>query len=559
MTNTSIILLLILSSHLIYHPLISCQFLFPSPIFFGSRGKWQMLQESVGISPMHMQLLRNNMIIMFDRTDFGRSNLSLPGGRCRFDPSDTVVKIDCTAHSILYDIASNTFRPLMVQTDTWCSSGSVLPNGTLIQTGGYNDGDHTVRTFTPCVDNYCDWVEIPNSLAERRWYATNQILPDGRIIIIGGRKQYNYEFFPQNPGNPPLFSHYPNTFFLDFLRQTTDFDENNLYPFVHLLPDGNLFIFANTRSILFNYNQNLILKEFPPIPGGDPRNYPSSGSSVLLPLDENKATTEVEIMICGGAPRYAHGPAMQGMFIRALNTCGRLMVTQQNPNWIMENMPIPRVMGDMVILPSGEVIIINGATLGTAGWEAAHNPVMNPLIYSPSAQPNERFTIMEPSARARLYHSTAILVPDGRVFVGGSNPHVFYNFSDVEYPTDLTLEAFSPPYLSAEYQKFRPKIQTIDEIVRYQQSFSVIFTIEEYTTLDALSVRIIAPSFSTHSFSMNQRMVALKLMSVSSAESSYYNATVVGPATSAIAPPGYYMLFVVHAGIPSYGMWVKLE
>ncbi|CAL5379356.1 unnamed protein product [Camellia sinensis] len=182
----------------------------------------------------------------------------------------------------------------LVETDTWCSSGSVLPDGTLVQTGGYNDGDHVVRTLAPCNDESCDWVELPGYLSERRWYATNQRLPDGRIIIIGGRRQFNYEFYPRN-------SESSSSFWLEFLRETRDDHENNLYPFVHLLPDGNLFIFANTRAISLDYKQNRVVREFPSITADDPRNYPSSGSSVLLPIDENEPI-EAEVMVCGGAP-----------------------------------------------------------------------------------------------------------------------------------------------------------------------------------------------------------------------------------------------------------------
>lgn len=137
--------------------------------------------------------------------------------------------------------------------------------------------------FTPCFGETCDWVEFPGLLSQRRWYATNQILPDARVFVVGGRRQFNYEFLPKIP--TPNNS--PSSIPFDFLQQTTDSSENNLYPFVHLLPDGNLFIFANTRAVLLDYKQNSVIKEFPPIPGGDPRNYPSSGSSVLLPLDEN--------------------------------------------------------------------------------------------------------------------------------------------------------------------------------------------------------------------------------------------------------------------------------
>ncbi|GFZ02840.1 glyoxal oxidase-related protein [Actinidia rufa] len=421
------------------------------------QGEWRLLHSSIGISAMHMQLLRNNKVVMFDRTDFGPSNLSLPGGLCRHDRADTVLQNDdCTAHSLLYDVGTNTVRPLMIQTDTWCSSGSVFPDGTLVQTGGYNDGDHTVRILAPCIDNYCDWIEVHDYLSERRWYATNQILSDGRIIIVGGRRQFTYEFYPRSSQASSPSS---NTFWLNFLRETRDDDENNLYPFVHLLPNGNLFVFANTRAISLDYKQNVVVTEFPAIPGGDPRNYPSSGSSVLLPMnDVQNESIEAEIMICGGAPRGAFSLAMHGTFVRANPTCGRIKVTDENPSWAMEIMPVARVMGDMVILPTGDVIIINGAGQGDRQ--------------------------------------------------GGKT-------GGTRLPVSKTGNCFGP--------------------------------------------RIVAPSFATHAFGMNQRMVVLKTIATAVVGSGTCRVTAVGPSTAEIAPPGYYMLFVVHAGVPSSGMWVRIQ
>ncbi|KAL7181679.1 hypothetical protein ACSBR1_040554 [Camellia fascicularis] len=93
-------------------------------------GEWVMLHDSIGVSAMHMQLLYANKVAVFNRTDFGLSNLSLPSGKCRYN--DAVLKLDCSAHSLLYDVASNTFRPLMVLTDIWCSSASVRPDRTLV-------------------------------------------------------------------------------------------------------------------------------------------------------------------------------------------------------------------------------------------------------------------------------------------------------------------------------------------------------------------------------------------------------------------------------------------
>lgn len=60
--------------------------------------------------------------------------------------------------------------------------------------------------------------------------------------------------------------------------------ENNLYSFVFLNVDKNLFIFVNNWAILFDYSKGVVLKTYVTMPGGDPRNYPSSGSAVLIPL-----------------------------------------------------------------------------------------------------------------------------------------------------------------------------------------------------------------------------------------------------------------------------------
>ncbi len=210
------------------------------------------------------------------------------------------------------------------------------------------------RTFTPCdPSGTCDWVESSTQfLQEARWYATNQLLPEGQQIIIGGRRAFNYEFLPFSSLGLVNFT---------LLAATNDPEEDNLYPFVHLLPDGTLFIFANRDSIVLDYNTNTVLKTLPTIPG-EPRNYPSAGSSVLLPLLSANQFLTAEILVCGGAQYGAYlNPSQQ---LLCSSTCGRIMVTDAAPVWSMETMPINRCMGDMIILPSQDILIINGAQQG---------------------------------------------------------------------------------------------------------------------------------------------------------------------------------------------------
>ncbi|KAI3946338.1 hypothetical protein MKW98_010462 [Papaver atlanticum] len=527
-------------------------------------GNWELLKESIGISAMHTQLLPNDRVIMFDRVDFGQSNISLPEERCRKLADG---RIDCSAHSVELNLLNQDVRPLTVLTDTWCSSGSLASDGMLIQSGGSNDGEHAVRTFRPCAD--CDWVEDQKGLVVPRWYASNQILPNGKVIVVGGRGQFNYEFIPKSS----LQSDF-KVFELPFLKETSDAVENNLYPFTHLTPDGNLFIFANTKSILFDYISNRVVRDdYPVMPGGVSRNYPSTGSSVLLPLklgliNSIIGTPDAEVFICGGAPPNSYITAIKGTFLSAAKSCGRLVITAAQPRWQMEEMPIERVMGDMLLLPTGDVLIINGAKKGSAGWYLGKEPVLNPVLYQPESS---KYEIMEASKTPRMYHSTAILITDGRVLVGGSNPNKNYNFTE-QFPTELSVEVFSPPYLSSGPRPQIGWVKTGTEL-SYKQPISIGFTSEKNGDaslfgklfknkngeLENVSVTLVAPSFNTHSFSMNQRMMVLEVNQVRELSSKSYVIDCFAPATPNIAPPGYYLLFVIHNGIPSKGTWIHIS
>ncbi|KAK2664392.1 hypothetical protein Ddye_002966 [Dipteronia dyeriana] len=525
------------------------------------QGKWKLLKRSIGISAMHMALLPNDRIITFDRSDFGPSNITLPQGKCTKDLHTT----DCYAHAVEFDPATRNIRPLTILTDTWCSSGALSPEGVLVQSGGYRLGELVVRYLKPCLD--CDWEEDPNGLMSPRWYASNQILPNGKIIVVGGRFQFSYEFIPKTSVSDSKLYQLP------FLKETRRSPQipNNLYPFLHLSTDGNLFVFANDRAILLDYTRNRVVRNYPVLPGGISRNYPSTGSSVLLPvtLSTNSRTTpDAEILICGGTLPDSNKNADAGVFVPASKSCGRLKITSENPNWVMEEMPFNRVMGDMILLPTGDVLVINGAAKGTAGWGVAREPVLNPVLYRTipcNGVEINKFEILSPSTIPRMYHSTAHLLSDGRVLVGGSNPNINYNFSTI-FPTELSLEAFYPPYLLMS-NKSRPLITSIKPgvLLEYNQNISIEFVLgagdnhDHAHVGDNIYVTMVAPSFTTHSFAMNQRLLILALDGPVRKIGSW-NHAVRGhaPASGAVAPPGHYQLFVVHEGIPSKAMWVKI-
>ncbi|KAM3237002.1 hypothetical protein P3L10_012031 [Capsicum annuum] len=385
----------------------------------------------------------------------------------------------------------------MVQTDVWCSSGSATSDGTLVQTGGFNDANH--------------------------------LLPDGSQIIVGGCDAFNYEFHPKTASTNNVFS-------LSFLQQTNvPREENNLYPFVFLNVDGNLFIFANDRAVLLDYTTNTVVKMYPQIPGGDPRNYPSTGSAVLLPL-KNLRSEKV------GAPKGSYPRAAKCDFVGALNTCGRITITDPNPQWTMDTMPLPRTIGDMVILPNGNVLIINGAVSGTAGWQTARNPVLSPVIYRSDNPSGSRFEVQNPNAIPRMYHSTSVLLRDGRALVGGSDPNELYNFTRVLCPTDLSLEAFSPSYLDSQSANLRPRIISppSHNKIKYGQHVNVRFTVSTLRlNKDLVKVTMVAPGFNTHSNTMNQRMLVLSGGKVKRVGIFTYQINLIFPNSGKLASPGY--------------------
>ncbi|XP_010924630.1 aldehyde oxidase GLOX1-like [Elaeis guineensis] len=519
-------------------------------------GEWKLVRENAGVSAMHLVIMKNNKAIMFDTTVLGPSQIALPQGNCRVDPNSPVKALDCWAHAVEFDIDTAEVRPLKVLTDTWCSSGGFDAEGTLVQTGGYNDGGRAVRYLKPCAG--CDWEEFTYDLSAQKWYSTQQILPNGSFVVVGGRREFNYEYVPP-AGKANTVQDVRD---LPFLRETTDVIENNLYPFVHLNTDGNLFIFANDRAILLDPKADTVIREYPSLPGGS-RNYPASGMSVLLPLDLRRTDVNPEVLICGGCPRDSFNLSAVKIFVPALTSCGRIAVNNPDAAWNMEEMPMPRTLGDMLLLPNAEVLIINGAAKGSAGWRQAKEPVLTPVLYRPGlADADGRFRVLAPSTIPRMYHSTSAVLPDGDILVAGSNTNDRYRFIGEEFPTELRVEKFRPPYLDPALNNHRPVIDVNvlpGEGMKYGRNFTIAFTTTEPVERDDLMVTMYAPPFTTHGISMNQRLLILKTEEFATKSVGSYAITVVAPPSAAYAPPGYYLVHVVHRGVPSKAVWVKIS
>lgn len=124
-----------------------------------------------------------------------------------------------------------------------------------------------------------------------------------------------------------------------------------MYPFIHTLKDGNLFIFISKFAQIFNVEQNAVVRQLPDLPG-EYRTYPNTGTSILLPISSADGYKS-RVLVCGGG-------AYQDITSPTDASCGRIVADDPGAQWTLESMPQGRVMVDGLLLADAEVLLING-------------------------------------------------------------------------------------------------------------------------------------------------------------------------------------------------------
>jgi len=437
------------------------------------------------------------------------------------------------------------------------------------QTGGgpYDnpDGGQSIRLLNPCDDGSCNWSETA-PMTTRRWYPTLETLEDGSMIIIGGcrfggyvndamQDNPTYEFFPSRGapiGSPILARSLPT----------------NLYPLTWLLPSGNLLMQSNFDTVVLDYkaNQEYPLDNMPYAV----RTYPASAGTVMLPLTPANNWTAT-ILFCGGL-FLQPTEWVTTTNIAVLNdsaSCVKL-TPDVSPSYV-EDDPLPegRSMGNLILLPDGRVFCLNGAATGSAGYgnttwavgqSFADNPLLMPIMYDPNAPAGSKWSRdgLSPSTIPRMYHSGATLLPDGSIFVSGSNPNADYIIGTT-YPTEYRVEKFYPSY----FNQRRPQPQGILAQFSYGgPSFNVTLTNADLfgnvnNTVKATIV-IVRAGFSTHTMNMGQRMITLDSSYSGLPDGSAILHVSQLPPNPAIFPPGPALAFAVVNGVPSIGAEVMI-
>jgi hypothetical protein len=451
------------------------------------------------IVDMHTALLKNGKILMWDG-----------GPACIGATSVTV-----------WDLATNTFTPMPSETephvrDLFCSAPTVLADGRVLVVGGHECdsngyiGVTMANMFDPDAGT---WTRL-SDMAFRRWYPSVTTLPDGRALVTAGSDVNTTSYIPI----PEIYNPLTNS----FTQLTSANQVIPNYPFMFVLPDGRVLAAGSDESPMATYALNLTTQTW----------------SVVDPtvLDAGSAVMYAPGRILKSGASYLSPPADNGGSKPSSPNTYVLDMTQPAPAWQQTTpMAYPRTHHNLTVLPDGTVLATGGST--DIGGVNEATGVLAAELWSPSTK---TWTTMSSEQIPRLYHSTALLLPDGRVLVAGSG-HNYYN-----NVAQFNAEIYSPAYL---FKGARPTVSSSPATANYNSSFFV----GTPDAADIASVSLIRNGAVTHSFNMDQRLVPLTFQQTAG------GLTVQAPSSANLAPPGTYMLFIVNSkGVPSVAPFVRL-
>ncbi|WVQ64379.1 uncharacterized protein L199_002544 [Kwoniella botswanensis] len=490
-----------------------------------------------------------------------------------------------------YDLTSNSATAMSVSSNTFCAAGLPIANGSWVVFGGNQpvtyegvatkdanganpylntDGGAAIRLLTPCDDGNCAWQEGGDALtmSGKRWYPSVELLGDGSLIVLGGDNNGGYvSTFVQNN---PTYEYWPKKssggIHMDFLNYTVPV---NLFPLTYLLPGGKLFLQAAYKTILYDMD-TLTETPLPDMPYAV-RVYPASAATAMLPLTPANNYT-VSLLFCGGSSAPFNkssdgGAAFNVTAVPADDTCVRISPEDANPQYVDDDsMPEGRSMGNFIWLPDGTLWMGNGVNMGTAGYgdekysigqSYGQAPLYQPAIYNPSAPSGKRWSRdgLGESIQERMYHSSAILLPDSSVLISGSNPNKDVTFE--QWSTSYEVEQWYPLW----YNEERPVPSGFPTSLSYGgDSWDLIYTPKNASSDPSnTKVVVIRTGFSTHAINFGQRYLELETSYTQNTDSGEVTLHVSQmPPNSNVFQPGPAMIFLTVDGVASQGKMIMI-
>lgn len=513
-------------------------------------GYWEPIKYKFKYLPVHVALLHTGKVLAFGGSGNDPKFLNHPFPAEIFEPNE-IGKDNGKVYAISND---------GIEGDLFCAGHTFFPDGKILVAGGTYKYDGSslnpkLPPFSGLKHTYIfdpvslSWQRVQN-MKHGRWYPTCIMISDGTIITMAGlSKKFPWVFLSEI-----------EAFYNDSKEWKVMKGSNwrlPLYPRLHLLPNGDIFYAGSFNT---HYVYPFIVTAFPSATFnintgkwkkiGNPHNKKrEEGTTVLFPLVP--PNYHAKILLIGGG-------TFQGD--NAISDVEVIDFSLPNPKYQhIGNMRHPRYYNYAIILPDQSILVLGGK-IGKKGHIPHHykhlfqhrhehdsgdidgelphidEAVLEPELYKPN---EDKWYVMADMKVDRLYHSNAILLPDGRVMTAGSNPERRMN--------ELRIELFHPPYL---FNGERPRIIKVPSIINYGNSFEIETDVAE----DIISVALIRPSVTTHCVNVDQRYVGLEFDRFNTILKSSI------PMNKNLILPGYYMLFLINKKkVPSVARFVCIN
>jgi hypothetical protein len=410
----------------------------------------------------------------------------------------------------------------------FCSGHAWLADGRLLVAGGHienNDGDNRANIYDPFNNTWANNVpDMPNVPAgapygagrNGRWYPSATTLASGDVLVLSGDMNGSVAGQPDPHPLPQIYEAATNS----WRNLTTAYNELPLYPRTFLAPNGSVYSLSDYSGRTERLNM--------------------SGTGSWTTVANTSFDGRVNY---GSAAMYDTGKVVFiGGGDSPTATAELLDLNRPNPTWSYTagNMAQPRRQHNATILADGTVLVTGGSSasgFNNPAGQVARTEIWNPVtgLFTPVAPASSVF---------RGYHTTALLLPDGRVIMAGGN------HDNPNYTENRNAEIYSPPYLfdANGLPAVRPTLTAAPDVAELGDSIFV-------QTPDAATISKalwIVPGAVTHAQDWTQRANVLDFTAVEG------GLNIELPANGNEAPPGYYMLFLVNGeGVPSVAEWIR--
>lgn len=467
-------------------------------------GAWEVLDKQMPIRALHTTLLHDGRVLLVAGS--GNDGNAFAAG---------------TFTATVWDPASDTYLDIPVPYDMFCAGHATLPDGKVLLSGGteaFPEIDQGPNTFKGSKKSYYfdpadNQFHATNDMAGAHWYPTLTKLANGDMWAAGGLDEKAEGTVLTEMFDYATMSWLPS----GQVPQTWSFW--GTYPHMYLLDDGMMFYagghtFGNglpgTGASLYDWTTAQIWD----VPGLREKDMRDQAGSVLLPPAQDQ-----RVMIAGGGNTDTNLPA--------INLVDIIDLSQPSPAY----QPGPALPGpgkaylNLMNLPDRTVLAVNGAQYNRGG------DVLTAALYQPG---DNVWRSIDPDPIGRNYHSTSLVLPDGKVVIFGSNP------ADNSFETRVSV--YSPPYL---FRGTRPTITAAPDSATYGEAFDL------QVTGDVVSASLLTPMSATHQTDTNARLVDVPIVGTGATRAAQI------PDNANLLPPGPYMLTVLDAaGVPSVAEWM---